>query len=252
MSEQTENTYGYPYETIDLPSKGLLYPEDSILRNGKLDIKYMTAKEEDILTSTNLLKKGVALDRLINSLILTPGVKTDDLILGDKNAVMVAARILAYGPEYACEVTNPKTGANFTHTFDLTKCPFKSPPEDIEKNEFEMELPISKQKVKFKVLTGADEVAIEKDLKNIQSTGVEYAPELTTRLRYVIVSVDDKDDAATKNALAQNMLARDSLFFRKEIERISPDIILKQQIDIEGEMVEVVIPMTASFFWPKS
>ena len=99
----------FPSEVIDLPSEGKLYPEGHPLKDGKIEIKYMTAKEEDILTSQNLIKKGVVIDRLIDSLILTDGVKQDDLVLGDKNAVMVAARILAYGPEYACEVTNPNT-----------------------------------------------------------------------------------------------------------------------------------------------
>ena len=86
----------YPTETIDLPSGGKLYPQDSPLSSGKIEIKYMTAKEEDILTSANLIKKGVVIDRLLDSIIVTEGVGIDDLILGDKNAIMVAARILAY------------------------------------------------------------------------------------------------------------------------------------------------------------
>ena len=100
----------FPSEVIDLPSEGRLYPEGHPLKDGKIEIKYMTAKEEDILTSQNLIKKGVVIDRLLDSLILTNGVKQEDLIMGDKNAIMVAARILAYGPEYKCQVTNPKTG----------------------------------------------------------------------------------------------------------------------------------------------
>ena len=89
----------FPSEIIDLPSEGKLYPEGSPLREGKLEGKYMTAKEEDILTSQNLIKKGLVIETLLASLILTKGVKSEDLIIGDKNALMVAARILAYGPE---------------------------------------------------------------------------------------------------------------------------------------------------------
>ena len=100
----------FPSEVIDLPSEGKLYPNDHPLKDGKIELKYMTAKEEDILTSQNLIKKGVVIDYLLDSLILTKGVKSEDLIIGDKNALMVAARILAYGPEYPCEVTNPNTG----------------------------------------------------------------------------------------------------------------------------------------------
>ena len=104
----------FPSEMVDLPSGGKLYPEDSPLSSGKIEIKYMTAKEEDILTSQNLIKKGVVIEKLLDSLILTEGVKSRDLILGDKNAVMVAARILAYGPEYATEFTDTNTGNNLS------------------------------------------------------------------------------------------------------------------------------------------
>ena len=100
----------YHSEVIDLPSLGKVYPKDSPISNGKIEIKYMTAKEEDILTSQNLIKKGLVIDKLLDSLIITEGIKCDDLVLGDKNAVMVAARILAYGPEYDAEVINPNTG----------------------------------------------------------------------------------------------------------------------------------------------
>ena len=129
MAEQQK----FPSEIIDLPSEGKLYSKDSPLKDGKIEIKYMTAKEEDILTSQNLIKKGVVVDRLIDSLILTQGVKSADLILGDKNAVMVAARILAYGPEYVCDIPNPQ-GGTITQTFNLAECPFiKLPDGRIEK-----------------------------------------------------------------------------------------------------------------------
>ena len=115
----------FPSEIIDLPSGGIVYSEDSPLRKGKIEIKYMTAREEDILTSQNLIKKGVVIDVLLNSLILTKEVVAEDFIVGDKNAVMVAARILAYGPDYEVEITNPRTDEKFKHTFNLTDCPFK-------------------------------------------------------------------------------------------------------------------------------
>ena len=114
----------------------------------------MTAKEEDILTSQNLIKKGIVIQKLLDSLIVTEGISVSDLIIGDKNAVMVASRILAYGPEYTVQVTNPNTGNEFEHTFDLTSCEFKNISDDINGNEFEVELPYSKVKVKFKLLTG--------------------------------------------------------------------------------------------------
>jgi|TARA_R110000824_G_scaffold297314_1_gene485503 hypothetical protein len=240
----------FPSEVIDLPSEGKLYPKEHPCSDGKIEIKYMTAKEEDILTSQNLIKKGVVIDRLMDSLILTPGVKSDDLILGDKNAVMVAARILAYGPEYVCDVVNPNTSETINHTFNLADCPFKKLPEGITENKFKVDLPISKKKVTFKLLTGKEEVMINEELKASEKINAEVKPELTTRLRHTITSVDGDDSQATINGFVQNLLARDSMYLRKEIQKNSPDIELEQEIDIEGESVKVNIPMTVGFFWP--
>ena len=238
----------FPSEVIDLPSEGRLYPKDSPLSNGKIEIKYMTAKEEDILTSQNLIKKGVVIDRLLDSLILTNGVKTDDMILGDKNAVMVAARILAYGPEYTCQV-NTRNGETIEQTFNLADCPFKKLPKDVKENSFEVTLPISKNKIKFKLLTGKEEKQIEKDLKASKKLG-SVSPELTTRLRYLIKEVDGDSSDSVINNVSQNMLARDGMFLRKEIQKVSPDIDLSQEIEVGGESVKVAIPMTVGFFWP--
>ena len=240
----------FPSEVIDLPSEGKLYSEGHPLKDGKIEIKYMTAKEEDILTSQNLIKKGVVIDRLLDSLILTNGVKQDDMVLGDKNAVMVAARILAYGPEYVCEVTNPNNGQTLTHTFNLADCPFKKLPEGITENKFEVDLPIAKKKVTFKLLTGKEEVLINEELKASKKLGSDVSPELTTRLRHTIISVDGDDSQSTINNFVQNLLARDSMHLRKEIKKVTPDIELSQEIEIGGEAVKVNIPMTVGFFWP--
>ena len=242
----------FPSEVIDLPSEGKLYPKEHPCSNGKIEIKYMTAKEEDILTSQNLIKKGVVIDRLMDSLILTPGVKSDDLILGDKNAVMVAARVLAYGPEYVCDIINPNNGEKMSHQFNLTDCPFKKLPEDITENKFEVNLPISKKKITFKILTGKEEVMINEELKASEKINTEVKPELTTRLRHTVTSVDGDDSQATINNFVQNLLARDSMYLRKEIQRVSPDIELIQEVEIEGESVKVDIPMTVGFFWPEA
>jgi len=242
----------FPSEVIDLPSEGKLYPEGHPCKDGKIEIKYMTAKEEDILTSQNLIKKGVVIDKLLDSLILTEGIKSDDLILGDKNAVMVAARILAYGPEYICQIPNPKQDGVIEQEFNLADCPFIKLPEGITENKFEVELPISKVKITFKLLTGKEEVTITEELNASKKIGADVLPELTTRLRHTITSVDGDDSQATINTFVQNLLARDSMFLRKEIKKVTPDIDLSQEIEIEGESVKVDIPMTVGFFWPES
>ena len=186
----------FPSEVIDLPSEGKLYPKEHPCSNGKIEIKYMTAKEEDILTSQNLIKKGVVIDTLINSLIITEGVTSNDLLIGDKNAVMVASRILAYGPEYVCEIKDPNTGNDITQTFNLA---------DITENKFEVELPVSKSKVVFKLLTGLEEKNIEDELNSQKKIGSDIVPELTTRLRHCITSVDGDDSQSTINSFSVNI-----------------------------------------------
>ena len=242
----------FPTEIIDLPSKGRLYPDGHPLAEGKVEIKYMTAKEEDILTSQNLIKKGVVIDKLLDSLIVTPGVSCSDLLIGDKNAIMVAARILAYGPEYTCSILDPSIDEMVEHTFNLADCPFKEIDETITENLFEFELPISKKKIKFSILTGGDESLIERDLKASKKIGSGVSPELTTRLRYLIKEVDGDNSKSLINETANNILSRDSMALREEIQRVSPDIDLSQEIELEGETVKVDIPMTVGFFWPKT
>jgi len=242
----------FPSEIIDLPSGGLIYSKDSPMSSGKIEIKYMTAKEEDILTSQNLIKKGVVIDVLLNSLILTEGVKSEDLIIGDKNALMVAARILAYGPEYEVAITNPETDEKITHTFNLTECPFKDLPEgvDYSQNLFEMKLPVSKKKVQFKLINGKDEKVIDLELKKTKKFGT--STEITTRLRHSIISIDGNEELATINIFVNNMLSKDSLALRQYIAKIAPDIVLEQDVEMEGELVTVDIPLTTEFFWPTS
>ena len=242
----------FPSEVIDLPSEGKCYPKESPLSSGKIELKYMTAREEDILTSQNLIKKGIVVDTLLDSLILTKGITTRDLILGDKNAVMVASRILAYGPEYECEFMNPNTGENMTHTFNLADCPFKEIDKKLTGNAFTITLPVSKKSITFKLLTGADEKEIDKELKALKKLNSDISKELTTRLKHAIIEADGKEDRTSINNFVDNMLAKDSMFLRKEMVRVSPDIELKQEIDIEGESVVVDIPMTANFFWPST
>ena len=255
MAESQKVEFKFPTEIIDLPSGGKLYPKESPLSSGKLELKYMTTREEDILTSQNLIKKGVVIDKLLSSLIVTEGVNIDDLILGDKNAIMIASRILAYGPEYKCSVPHPTTGEVSEHTFNLTDCPFKGLPDDIIKsnkgNLFSITLPASKNKIEFKLITGKEEKLIEADLKANKKIGKSNT-EMSSRLKRAIVSVDGEEDWNVIQTYVDNMLSRDSLALRKEIARITPDIDMRQEVEMGGETVEVNIPLTVEFFWPKT
>ena len=148
----------FPTEVVDLPSQGLLYPKDSPLSSGTIEIKYMTAREEDILTSANLIKQGVVVEKLLESLIVDKSIKVDDLLIGDKNSVLIAARILAYGKEYEIEFSGQKM------VVDLTQLKDKKLDESLVSNgvnEFEFELPATKRKLTFKMLTSGDERSID-------------------------------------------------------------------------------------------
>tara|TARA_Y100001963_G_scaffold143794_1_gene215098 strand:+ start:187 stop:969 length:783 start_codon:yes stop_codon:yes gene_type:complete len=249
---QEKQTFQFPTEIIDLPTQGKPYGPDSPLSEGKLEIKYMTAKEEDILTSQNLIKKGVVIDKLLDSLIVTPGVTAGDLTIGDKNAVMVASRILAYGAEYTCEVVNPNTQEKITHTFNLAECEFTELLDgvDYSKGVFDLELPISKVNIKWKILTGADEKIIDQDIKGLKKIG--QVAEITTRLKRLICEVNGETSQGVISNFVDNMLSRDSLYLREKVAEMTPDIDLSQEIEIEGETVKVNIPMTVNFFWPNS
>ena len=252
MAEQTQE-FKFPTEEVDLPSGGKLYPEDSLLSSGKIEIKYMTAKEEDILTSQNLIKKGVVVDRLLSSLIVNKKINVDDMLVGDKNAIMVACRILAYGPEYKTRVIHPETDEEFEHQFDLSDCPFKELSDDYDysKNEFELELPVSKIKVCIKALNGHDEKIINKTIKSANKLG-STSPEITTRLRQCVVSVNGDTDKNLIANFVQNCLSKDSLYIRNQLKNITPDIELTQEVEWEGEVIDVDIPMTVDFLWPKA
>ena len=250
----------FPTETIDLPSRGLLYPKGSPLSSGTIEVKYMTAKEEDILTSQNLIKNGTVIDVLLKNLIVSP-INYDDLLVGDKNAIMIAARVLAYGKDYEVELTSPTSGDKQTEVIDLTQFDLKEFDPKIfteGENLFSFKLPASKRTIEFKLLTHGDEKKIQNEIKANKKmrkriTGV--SPELSTRLKFMLVSVDGEHDRVTIGKFVDDeFLSRDSLAFREYMNEISPDIDLTHTYYDEntGEEHDVQLPMTVQFFWPRA
>ena len=242
--------FKFPTEVVDLPSKGHFYVEGHPLAKGKVEVKYMTAKEEDILTSQNLIKQGTVIDVLLQSLIVDKTINIQDLLIGDKNAIMVAARVLGYGKDYQFEYDGEE------QTVDLSKLE----PVDIDfkkftkgVNEFSYELPNSERIVTFKLLTARDEKNIEVDLKALKKISKERSSELTTRLKRVLLSVDGNNDKTHVNNFVDNeFLSRDSLAFRQHLSSMTPDIDMSTYINVDGEEIEVTIPVTLRFFWPSS
>lgn len=236
--------HNFPTEMVDLPSKGLLYPEDSPLRSGQIEMKYMTAKEEDILTNSNYIQQGVVLDKLLESLIVTK-INFKDLLVGDKNAILIASRILGYGQDYEFELNGR------TYQVDLTTLKDKELPEDVDYskgNGFHFTLPASKDEITFKLLSHGDELAIERELKGLKKINPNASPELSTRLKYIITSVNnDRENKTIREFVENQLLARDSRALRQEVKRVSPDINLTIQGD-NGE--DIAIPINLNFFWP--
>ena len=234
----------FPTEMVDLPSKGLLYPEGSPLRSGQIEMKYMTAREEDILTNQNYIQQGTVLDKLIESLIVSK-IDIKELLVGDKNAILIVSRILGYGQDY--EFENRGT----VYKVDLTEMVDKELPSDVNYengNNFEFTLPSSNNQITFKLLTHGDELALDQELKGLKKINSNGSPELSTRLKYIITSVNGDSDRKTVREFVDNeLLARDSRALRQEIKRISPDIDLTIKDD-DGE--DIAIPISLNFFWP--
>ena len=248
----------FPTEIVPLPSKGLLYPEGHPLSNGTIEMKYMTAKEEDILTSQNLIKQGFVLDKLFESLIITP-INYNDLFVGDKNAIMIAARILGYGKEYTVEVDDPFSAGNKQNvTIDLTQIEHKEvdyTPFENRNNQIDYTLPISGRTVTFRLMTHGIEKEIQSEIKSMNKTLIKSGidRELTTRLKHLIVAVDGETGRATINNFVDNELfAADSRALRSFMKEISPDVDMTFTFisEVTGEVKEMEIPIEVSFFWP--
>lgn len=233
-----------PTEIVELPSKGLLYPEGNPLAEGKVEMKYMTAKEEDILTNQAYIKQGIVLDKLLQSLIVTK-INYDDLIVGDKNALMVAARVLGYGKDYDFVYDDE------SYVVDLSTIENKIFDESLVKkgtNEFSYTLPNSGNLITFKILTAGDDKKIDAELAGLKKINKDSSPELSTRLKYIITSVNGDREAKTIREFVDNhLLARDSRLLREYIRQVQPDIDLTFTTT-SGE--EVAIPVNLSFFWP--
>jgi len=256
-TETVKNT-NFPTEVIPLPSKGKIYPKDHPLASGEIELKYMTAKEEDILTSKNLIKQGVVLDKLLESLIVTP-CNYDDIYVGDKNALLVAARILGYGKDYTVEIEDPFSGNKQKVTIDLTDLEDKDIDEDLlpdYKNQFEFTLPNSNRVVSFKLMTHKTDKEVSESIKSqMKKNKTNIDREFTTRLKHLILAVDGNEDRGHINNFVDNELfALDSLALRNHMNDISPDLDLTFLFisDETGESMTMQIPMTTQFFWPRA
>jgi len=238
----------FPTEMVELPSKGLVYPEDNPLSSGKIEMKYMTAKEEDILTNQNYINNGTVIDELLKSLIITK-INYNDLIVGDKNAIMVAARVLGYGKDYNFTYNNKE------HVVDLSQLDsteLKEKNFTKGKNEFSFTLPTSGTLITYKLLTHGDDKKINSEIKGLKKLNKLASPELSTRLKHMILSVNgDTEKKSVREFVDNYFLAKDSRAFREHIKATQPDINLKFEIEgPDGDVKDIDIPIGITFFWP--
>ena len=237
-----------PTEMVDLPSKGEFYPEGHHLHNvDTVEIKHMTAKEEDILTSATLLKKGLAIDKMLQSIIVDKKIKVDDLFIGDKNALLIASRVFGYGSNYDVELECPNCESQFGTTIDLSELQIKDltgveAAEKTENNTFVITLPRSNFVVEFGLLTSKD----ERTMSAKKSAGT------MTLLKHIIVSINNQTDGFFIERALQALPILDTSILKQAYAAVMPDIDMKQAVECGdcGEVSEMGVPLNADFFWP--
>lgn len=242
--------FNLPSEVVELPSKGLLYEKTSPLAKGVVELKYMTAKEEDILTNTNFISKGIVVDKLLESMIVTKGINYNDILIGDKNAIMIAARILAYGKNYRFNYGGK------TQEVDLTQLKNKNIDYSVlEKgvNEFEFTLPKTENKITFKLLNHGDHRKIEEIVEGYQKITTDNLTEVTSRFKVMITSVNSSREVKDINTFVDNyFLSLDAKALRKYYDEICPDVDMTfTYVDDLGKKQTVDLPFGIPFFWPE-
>lgn len=253
-----------PTEHVELPSKGMFYPEGHPL-HGKdsIEIKYMTAKDEDTLTSRNLLKKGIAIERLLQDLIVDKRIMLGSLLIGDKNAIIVSARKTAYGADYETKITCPSCGKNVSYQFDLNNCStFHGATQEVleenniqfsERGTFVFMLPILNTPVEIRLLNGKDEQWIVQKSKEAENTKNANESTLSDQLRLMVVSINGVEDQNTLIKAIPLLPAKDSRHIRDMYKLLNPNIDLSHEFSCSSCSFEtrLEVPFTADFFWPK-
>lgn len=253
-------SFSTPTEFVELPSGGKYYPSGHPLHGvDSVEIRYMTAKEEDILTNSALIKKGIAIDRMLQSIVKTPGVNVQDMLVGDKNALTVAARITGFGAEYSPKVTCPSCGATSEFSFDLNDGKFvgiEELPENVEKTDsgtfLISNLPNTPVVIEVRLMTGRDENALAESQEKKKKHKMQ--PTLVTdQLKMVIVSINGIQDHQQIGQFVENMPALTTRALRKAYKEITPNLDLTQHYVCEkcGHEEDMEVPFSTEFFWPK-
>ena len=256
-------SYVTPTEFVELPSRGQFYSTDHPLHNQEtIELRFMTAKDEDILTSQALLKNGLAIERLVSNLIVDKSINPDELLIGDKNALLLAARVSGYGADYSVQVSCQSCGASQQHTFDLTEFENKegikpdensaSGVEATDNGTFTALLPRTGYTAEFRLFTSQDE-------KDVMQTSAKKAKHKladsssTDLLKVLLVSVNGVTDRGEVNNFVDNMPAQDARHIRACVQVVTPNVNMNQPCECSscGNVADMEVPFTAEFFWPK-
>jgi len=262
-TQTTGLSYVTPTEFVELPSRGQFYSADHPLHNQEtVELRFMTAKDEDILTSQALLKNGLAIDRLVSNLIVDKNINPDDLLIGDKNALLLAARVSGYGADYTIQVSCPSCGTSQQHTFDLTAFENNEGIQPDENSDsgvaatdngtFTSVLPRSGYTAEFRLYTAQDEKNnIQTSTKKAKHNLADSAS--TDLLKVLIVSVNGISDRMEVNNFIDNMPAQDARHLRACVQVVTPNVDMTQSCECEscGTVANMEVPFTAEFFWPK-
>lgn len=247
----------YPSDTIPLPTRGWFYPEGHPLYCGEIELKQMSAREEDLLANRDLMKNGKVLDKLLEALVVDKSIKPEEILVPDINAIFIGIRRLAYGDEYPVSVTCPDCAQTNKVTINLANLENKSFDFDNHprgENSFTFKLPNSGVVITYKILNQIDQQAIDAELKQLKKMFKESSKELTTRLKYIITSIDGISNPQTvRKFVDEKLMANDSRELRKQMRDTNPDVDMSfnfncQHCSLEGRRLDV--PVGASFLWP--
>ena len=257
-SESTNSLLNFviPTEFVPIPTKGKFYPPDHPLHNvEQVEMRYMSAKETDILTSKSLLKKGIAIDRMIESLVVDKNIKANEIFTGDKNALVVAARISGFGENYDAHVICEECGHKSEQSYDLSTLQTKETPEDIEFSEhgtFYITLPKTGVVAECCLLTGKDEAELLRRAEKRNKMNLTDTT-MTDQYKMIIVSLNGVTERSKVEEFVDVMPAMDASHLRKEYDRARPDVDMSCEFECQncGAENDVNIPFSTNFFWPK-
>jgi len=251
MSQETDPDLMTSYEIVKLPSKGLFY------KNGisEVNVEYMTSKDEDLLTTPSLIENGTVLDILLKRKIKTKGIVPDDLLAGDRNAIILFLRSSSYGPEYSVQVPDPRTNVSFKTKVDLLKLRYKKVKGQPDgEGYFSVKIPMRKKTVKFRLLTSGEETMLFNQAEaHKEAYNQEFNEFTTNKLKSHIVNINEKTDRTYIGKFVDAMPALDALTIRKKIIDVSPDVDMDYEFKAkDGYKFKAQLTVGIDFFFPST